>query len=202
MIARETLKSGTVVVRCRDELAAQSKWLLATLRSMEASGSRFRDGETVQVGWSILTLREKDGELVLCEPDFSHDPLRDVREDVTTTLVVLAQMKDVLARTGASPSFPTFREMLVLAKGVLDDRDVYLHRIATTTPGDSGWFIGRPGDAAPQPSDLDAMPIYALVARRPALLRVLALPVDFIAIVEGDAIKGIADGAGHEVWAR
>jgi hypothetical protein len=117
-----------LVARCDDAFAPQAGSLLEAVASFEGEGKGLADGVTVRFGWSLLTLRRRRDEVLVCEPDFDGDPFRDLREDVTCTLAVLAGQAAVVNRLGVEPAEARFDEKVVLARGCLAERRVYLQR--------------------------------------------------------------------------
>jgi hypothetical protein len=104
-MGRHALRVGDVelVARCDDAYARQAGSLLEAVASFRGKGKGLADGVTVQFGWSLLTLRQRGKELVVCEPDFDGDPLTAVREDVTCTLAVLVGQAAVVNRLDVEP---------------------------------------------------------------------------------------------------
>jgi hypothetical protein len=145
--------------------------------SFRGQGKGLADGVTVRFGWSVLTLRQQGGQLVVHEPDFGGDPLRGVREDVTCTLRVLVGPAAVLNRLGVEPTEVRFDDRVVVARDCLEDRRVYLQR-SEPKPGDSGWYVGPLDSPAPEPKpeNFESLYDYELFRQRPALSRVLGLP--------------------------
>jgi hypothetical protein len=202
-MARRTLRIGDVdlVARCDDAFATQAGSLLEAVASFQSQGKRLADGVHVQFGWSLLTLRRRGGDLVVCEPDFDGDPFHEIREDVTCTLRVLMGQVAVVQRLGLVPVEIRFDDKVVLAKGCLAQRRVYLQR-SQPRPGDSGWYVGPVDGPAPEqkPENYEAIHVFELLHRRAALLRVLALPARYLVIFDGDEVQGIADPNNNEVW--
>jgi hypothetical protein len=70
-------------------------WFRQTLEGWVAGGERFRDGETVQLGWGLLKVKANgDGTHSLLEPDFGTLPIEWI-DVVTDSLVNLRKQKDV-----------------------------------------------------------------------------------------------------------
>jgi hypothetical protein len=192
--------ASTLVANCSLALHRQADWLLAALKNLADLGNPLADRTRIQVGWSVLTLRQNGSELAVCEPDFAGNPLANVVEDVTRTLLVLAQQRDVLRRLGQPGQFAMFQDKVVLAAGCLERPQVYLERSKTISRTDSGWYIGPVEDAGPV--KYEARYVFQLLDLRPALLQVMALPPGFVAVFEGDAITAVLNEAGEDVWAR
>src|SRR5947207_426983 len=70
-------------------------WLVNTLDKWIAGGERFKDGETIQIGWGLLKVRSNsDRTTSLLEPDYQAMPIEWV-DTVTQTLVDLRRQKGV-----------------------------------------------------------------------------------------------------------
>lgn len=189
-----------VILRCHPALERQADWLLRVFQELADEGKGLWAGERVQVGWSFLTLRQESSQWIVCEPDFSRDPFREIRDDVTCTLTVQAQQNDVLRRVGVElvEGCPTFQDRILIGEGCLDIAKIYLERVEAA--GDhSGWYVGPvDGDVESRSNHL----IYELVSRRFELLQVLALPIGYLAVFEGKSIKAILNPAQEDVWTR
>jgi hypothetical protein len=202
-MAMQTLRVRDVelVVRCDDRLAVQARSVLELLAGLHGRGKGLADGVTVQVGWSVLTLRRRKEGLQVCEPDFDGDPFRNLRDDMTCTLAVLSGMTAVLHRVGVEGVPARFDEKVVLAKGCLGGRRVHLQR-SEPEPGDSGWYVGpADGPASEQGADsYEAMYLFQLLRTRPALLQLLALPPGYLAVLDGNDIEAVVDPDNNDVW--
>ena len=189
----------TLAVNAGDALAPEAEWLLETIRGVYERGGELKDGTTVEVGWTVLTLKERDGALVVCEPDYAHDPFAGLKEDVSLTLLLLGQQNDVLKRVGAEMVPARFDEKVVVAEGVLAARKIYLHRQPKTSDDDSGWYVGYfdgpEGDPAYQ-----SLYVFEVLKERRDLGRVLGLPFGYVVVFDGDQIIGIQNDREQEVW--
>jgi hypothetical protein len=202
-MGKHTRRVGDVdlVARCDDAFAAQAGSLLEAVASFQGQGKRLADGVRVQFGWSLLTLRRRGSDLVVCEPDFDGDPFHEIREDVTCTLRIRMGQVAVVRRLGLVPVDIRFDDKVVLAKGCLAGRRVYLQR-SEPRPGDSGWYVGPVDGPAPEhkPESYEAIHVFELLRRRAGLLQVLALPAGYLVVFDGDEVEGIADPNNNEVW--
>jgi hypothetical protein len=148
----------------------------------------------------LLTLKYRDSEILLCEPDFAGNPFSDVVEDVTRTLWVQTQQVDVLRKLGLEGTPARFQDTVVIAKGCLDEQDIFLQRQDTTEPGDSGWFIGRVKDTQEKAGDYEGVFVYQLLFARPSVMQMMALPPGYIVVFEWDRIGSILDPQDRPVW--
>src|SRR5437016_1403971 len=126
-----------LVATCDDTFARQAESLLAAVASFHGKGKGLADGVTVQFGFSVLALRRRGNELLVCEPDYGGDPFTQTRDDVTCTLAVLTAQAAVVNRLGVEPVDVRFDDLVVAARGCLAERRVYLQR-SEPKPGDSG----------------------------------------------------------------
>ena len=110
MIVKRLIGSAVVGIEAERDLRSQSEFLLDLVAASLAEGLKLEDGVRVEVGWSVLTLRQaRDGEFVLYEPNFDGDPFTQLRSDLTTTLTVIAAQNDFL---GASKSWVNQRDSI------------------------------------------------------------------------------------------
>lgn len=184
-MVRHALRVGEVnlVAHCDEAFAVQAGSMLEAIASLQGQGKGLDDGVHVQFGWSLLTLRRRGDELLVCEPDFDGDPFHGVREDVTCTLRILMGQVAVVRRLGLRPVEIRFEDKVVLAKGCLAGRRVYLQR-SQPRPGDSGWYVGPVDGPAPEqrPESFEAIHVFELLRRRASLLQVLALPAGYLVV--------------------
>src|SRR5438270_5401230 len=99
-MGRHRRRAGDVelVVRCDDAYARQAESLLDVVARFRGEGKGLADGVTVQFGFSLLTLKRRGDQLLVCEPDYGGDPFHAIREDVTCTLAVLLGQAAVINR--------------------------------------------------------------------------------------------------------
>jgi hypothetical protein len=184
-----------VVLRCSPDLEAQARHILQTLT---LPGVQLRDGLEINIGWSVL-FAHRDGEkanrLVLHEPDFTRDPLRDHRPDVSFTLALHSMQLGLVRQAGAKFVPCSYRQRLAVApRGCLGEERVTLFRTANARfDNDSGWlvFTDAVSKAVPTETDHEILYTYELLKRRPALLQVLCLPPEYMARFKGDILDGV-----------
>ncbi len=79
---------------------------------------------------------------------------------------------------------------IVLSKGVLKAKRIYLERIQTDSPKDTGWFIGF-AEKEKNKGNYEAIWVGDLIKLRSKLLSILQLPAGYMVIVDGDKIDYI-----------
>jgi hypothetical protein len=191
-------RGAKLVAESSDALGQQARWLLSTVAEL-AGRKPLQDGSTIDVGWAVLSIVERNSEFVLCEPDFPGDPFRSQHPDVTVTLMVLSQQKDVLARVGVEGVPTRWSDKIVLAKGCLSAKRLYLERKVEVVAGDSGWYVGLVDEEKPA-AEYEARYAYQLLTERPELAQALALPHGYMVVFSGSAIEAVLDPANQDVW--
>ena len=194
------LGERTLVCQCSEALATQANAMLETLEGLHRRGPALHHGSTIQFGWSLLTLVEQDGDLLVCEPDFDGDPVDGTSPAVDRTLRVQARQAQVCRHAQAVGPTVRFDHTFVARRGFSDARTLYVDR---TEPFDefSGWFVG------PTPhtqlgldeESLEVVFVHQLLALRAEVLDVLQLPVGYHVVIEDSRIAAIVDAGGVAV---
>ena len=115
------LDHRALALQCDSDLEPQAHWLLQTLAQFDHHGKGLVDGVTVQVGWSLLSINQHHQLLAVHEPDYGTNPFANTVADVSRTLRVLTQQRDMLVHTNTTKqgAIPRFDEKIVLRKGCL-----------------------------------------------------------------------------------
>jgi hypothetical protein len=124
-------------------LPSSVQWLLEWIESEVAGGRRFLPEQTIQVGWSLLEVRQRtDGTLGLFEPDFQSMPMRFV-DGVSNTLLHLLLQKSVIESLDLEGeiAIPSSCDSAIICTEFGSTEGFVMSRV-TPKPTDSGWFIG------------------------------------------------------------
>lgn len=200
----KTIIGRRLTLECHQALKAQAEWLLNLVDDIvrENGVEVFKDGYKIEVGWSVLTIgKRSNGEFAVLEPDFSNDPFRHVRDELTCTLSVQAEQNDFSMEVGMAPVVTSFQDKVVYSKSCLDERSIYLER-TTPRPDDSGWFIGptRQQGEPDDPSKFLACYAYELLELRPEVMKVLQLPPGYLVVFDGSEVKAILTADNKKVF--
>ncbi len=173
-----------ISVQCEDTsaLSPSLHWFLGWIENEVAAGRRFCPEQTVQVGWSVLEVRQRtDGTLALFEPDFQSLPVRFV-DSVSNTLLHLFLQKSVAESLGLGRelAIPSLRDSAIACAKFGSTKGFIMSRL---TPGtaDSGWFFGCDNKAHDHqaPRTLGRLSLYEAVIRHDnRTIPFLALPPD------------------------
>jgi tetratricopeptide (TPR) repeat protein len=149
-----------------------------------------KDGTRIQYGWTVITLRARGSELVLCEPDFARDPQLHVREDVSFTAMSTVQWIASQALVRDLPDGPqtTYLDLVRATPGALASPNVTLARTA------DDWELRAAGDDA---EASDELPLYHFARERPHLLKAIWLPAGWTAVFEDHRLTSVLDERGR-----
>ncbi len=199
----KSLSSIPVRVHFDDGLEVEAAALLDLLARQHADGLVLAPGLRLRVGWTFLVLQETDGELVVCEPDYTGNPFQQLRSDVSTFLRVTASHQWLAAMLGVTPTEASFQDKIIYAAGVFDAKRLYAERLPPNAEkNDSGWFYGyRDDDGDNSPQNLRAAGLYELLLRKPILMQTTVLPAGCLVILEDDRIQDIV-GADNQSLPR
>ena len=193
-----------LVVRCDARLATQAEWLLRTLgKVLEATP--FKEGMTIQVGWTRFSLRTQTGRVVVCEPSFHGNPFAASSLDVTVSLAILSAHDDMIQLLGVEPEPASFHHSVLIVRGCLSEARLFMVR-RTAAEGDaSGWCVGVAGAEAafggePDPGEVEWIRSTELLRVRRPLVIPLFLPAGYVVKWDGDAVTSIANAAHQELW--
>jgi len=189
-----------ITLVCEDApfLASGFQWLLGWIESEVASGKRFLPDQNVQVGWSLLNVRQReDGTLGFFEPDFKSMPVVFV-DNVSNTLLHLLLQKSVNESLGLE------NELVLLPlshTGIICTRfrkrgDMVLTR-QLPKQNDSGWFFGCfSSDHDHQAVEsLQRMSLYeAAVALDDRIIPYLALPAGIQVLINSSGPRFLRNG--------
>ncbi len=120
--------------------------LIAWLESEVAAGKRFLPDQTVEMGWSVLKVCEREnGTLALFEPDFKSMPIH-FADSISKTLLHLFLQKSVAQSLGLEdkPNLPSLRQSAIVCTEFGTSKKIFLSRVASEG-NDSGWFFGCDG---------------------------------------------------------
>jgi hypothetical protein len=169
-------------------------FLLRTLEEWVQAGERFGDGETVQLGWCLLTVRvNEDNTLSLLEPDFRRMPILWV-DSVTSTLRHLRAQKDVCESffDPTAVCFPTLTQSCIVCTHLPEAQQLVMERHEPVA-ADSGWFLGCHGNTHDHNDarNLSRVSLYEAALQNPETIPYLALPPAVLLHVTADGLRGI-----------
>lgn len=204
--------STVVVLRCAETFAFVAEALLEVI----ATAGSPRAGAVFTWGAAPVFLeQEAPGRLRVCEPDLRlAEPLSRPEPDVTNALVLSAFLASIHRAVGVQAVSFGLLDNLLVYRGTLNMAKVFLYRKDAARPvddrySDSGWqllasdpegWVRLPRSDRVDLSNYRRVPIFEIYYRRPALVAALGLPVDYVALADGNRLLQINDGNDRPVW--
>lgn len=160
-----------------------------------ASGSVYKVGETVQIGWMITKLYEEDGHLCVCEPHFVDMPIQWVNSVTKTTQHLLVQ-QFTAESVGLSELLdpPSMLDLALVCKRIGEDKSAFFVERVTEDvdfPTQTGWFVEcRLEDCClVKKGQYYIASLYELATKNPAVIKFLALPRGISVEVSGNQVE-------------
>jgi len=186
-------------VKCDKSVELQADWLLGLLEEIEKQNGYLKNGCKIQIGWTIITIKECNNEVTVLAPDYDTDPFVNMSDDLTISLLIQLSQNYCLNRLQLEGEAALFRDKIVVAKGSILSKSVYLERSKEVVAGDSGWYLGFVEESE-QPQELEAYYVYQLLKLRPSLLQALALPRGYLVVFNGDEIEAVLNEEDVDIW--
>lgn len=201
---RLELENYAITAKFQPEYASEADHLIKTVAASIGINAS-AEGMKVKVGWSILTVRQRVQELFLYEPDFSSDPHKETREDLSTTLRVnAAQAKLSRMVPGVRLIGCTCFDTIQVPENVFRNRKLFMRRIKAPIHSETGLYIATtdPLEAikAKEPERTTNWETCQLVKERFAVLQALGLPAENIAEFDGNELTCIYGLKNKVVW--
>jgi hypothetical protein len=178
----------TLVVTKRLPVPELERLLLDYFEDGVAGGTRFRAGQTVQLGWATLRLALRaDGTLGVEEADM--DNPSGWSESVDRALMATWLQKEVARSVGLDEQleFPHHEQVVTICGRVLASNSWVLTRAAQPDPTHSGWMFGCVGGDHDHNAS-DAFGVAQLIAvawKLPFVTQFIALPAGTTVLVQG-----------------
>ncbi|MBC6972206.1 hypothetical protein H9I32_07190 [Bacillus sp. Xin] len=180
----------TFIAQAEKIFAMQVEGLFHFLTEVE--NDRLIDGFSIQVGWSIYFLDEKEEGYHIIVHDYTKNPFQDMTDDLTISLWILLNQVSFVKALTIKGELLRFCDKIVVAKNVLELDHIYLERKKDCEDGDSGWYIGPVHDEH-DTEEYEAFYAYEFLKLRPSLLQVLTLPSGYLVIFEKDVVQAVVD---------
>ena len=171
-------------------LAAYAPVLFRALETIP--GEKIRDGYKLELGFTLFTCTATDNGYQIVAPDYLNAPFLHTTDDLTIALWVLLEQTKLLRTYGISGTATRFDDEIVVAKNALEHPVLSLQRFSDLGKGASGWCVEAQeetpeGSFGTVPAEgYEAIYAYQLLQKRPSLIKVLALPYEYLVILDGD----------------
>jgi hypothetical protein len=189
------IRSKTFVVNAEENLEQQVNLLFEMLSNIEEQ--RLISGFSLQIGWSVYYLREEnENEFLVTTPDYLDNPFEKVTTDLTLSLWVQLEQTHLLRMFQLEGMTTKFSDKIILERDVLDCDKFYLQRTGGVEKGDSGWYVGTVDGES---NDIYAIYAYELFKTNPQIIKLLALPNDYMVIFVKGEVKSIVNADNKNI---
>lgn len=160
----------------------------------EARTTPIADGQTLQLGWTLLECRVVESRLLLLAPDLRSLPLA-LQPDLSQAVWTIFEHQQVPASfallPGEAPIIPTQRQAAVVGPRYAELPCV-MERSTPQADDDSGWTFNslRPEVDNNDPAGLGRLSLYEAALANPAFLRWLSLPPGFAVVFDPASAPG------------
>lgn len=164
---------------------------------------KLKNGFKLQIGFSVFILVETAEGYQIVTPDYTNNPFLETTEDLTLALWIQSEQTDLLRLYHLTGETVRFDDKIVVAENVLQKEQISLQRF--TDLGESGWCAGeiKKGEDGKYfnvtANAYESYYIYQLLKIRPALIKALVLPYEYIVVFEGDNIIEILNGQNESI---
>jgi len=102
-----------------------------------------------------------------------------------------------IVQLGQPPAPVGSDDRIVVGRGALKSRRIYLERLGESAGGHSGWYIGSVDNAAV--AGYEAMKAAEAVSIRPELVPLFVLPPGWLVVLDGAALEAVMDPGDRRV---
>jgi hypothetical protein len=182
---RDRYQHPNMVVSIDAELEFAAANIQSFFEDQIRNGTKFRAGETVQLGWMIVMLKaDSEGNLEVWEPRFGTVPIIWER-GVNKTYRQLIVQKTICEKADVEPIFPSLMQSGVVSLDFASARSFRMYR-AEAEGNDSGWMFTGEGIVG-EGGELKSL--FEIASSRPEVIPFLALPAGATVVRTGEKIQ-------------
>ncbi|MFO7566649.1 MAG: hypothetical protein R6X02_28660 [Enhygromyxa sp.] len=182
----------TIYVYADPALAPEVARLFALFEDLQAEQVPIDRTTRLPIGWTTLSFAAEGARLFVEEPDYANQPETRTRRDVSVSLRTLARQRAVLEHAGVAGQPIDFDQHVLAFRGALEAQEVFLLRVESPGGRMTGWRLS-PNEEVPEDAEVDSLPVYEILAARPALLDAMLLPVGYMAFYSGDTLTTVVN---------
>ena len=153
-------------------------WFCRWIENYIAGGAEISDGQTLQIGYSLVRCTVKLNILRLESPEFGSMPIR-WDANMAPVFQILGWHKYIPESFSFAPDIPTLGQTAIVGKN-FDQFPMFGNRLDSTNPNDSGWFFGSTLDNVNNndPDQLSTVSLYEAMLSIPQMVPYLSMPTD------------------------
>lgn len=191
----------TIHVFADPALAPEVARLFALFEDLRAEQVPLDRTTRLPIGWTTLSFAVEGPRLIVEEPDYANQPETHTRRDISVSLATLARQRAVLEHAGVAGQPIDFDQHVLAFRGAIETDEVFLLRVESPGGRLTGWRLS-PTEDIPEGGEIDSLPVYTILALRPALLDAMLLPAGYMAFFSGDTLTTIVNEHDEVVWAQ
>lgn len=176
---RQRFDHPNIVAATSPELGLGFEWILSYFENEIAGGVIFKDKQLVQIGWTLVTLRQNSrGELEVWEPSFDSVPINWTR-GASTTIRHLMLQRETCTQLGVDPEFPALNQSGVVSADFFGSNAFRMEREQCDVSTDSGWLF-----KGTEPMGGKHCSLFEIAVARSEVIAFLALPAGASVVYE------------------
>jgi len=165
------------------------RWVVSYLENQIRNGTRFLPGQTVEIGWMLLLLQQREFGLELMEPNFKVMPISWCC-GLNRTIKHIYVQRAVCTLFECQPHFPSIRHAAITSPGFYTSLNYSMFR-GEPVDSNSGWVLS---DNDYLEDEGDYCSLYEIALRRLEVVPFLSLPSSSLVLVTPDYIEVTANG--------
>lgn len=186
---------------CSDTMKDTAEFFSSVLQHEDLMCDVIRSNRAIQIGWGFYKVLQAGSEYQIVARDLLGDPFQAMTADLSLSLEIFAQQRNVLRVTKATPKETSFQDTLIVQRAAVKAPRVYLERDEPEASGDSGWYMGAVDvKTSSDPSEYARIYTYQLLKFRKEALSVMQLPVGSICVIENGKLIEVADKNNNKIF--
>ena len=151
-------------------------WFGRWLENYISGGAEIQDGQTLQVGYTIVRCSVDSRMLHLESPTFDSMPIA-WNANMGPALQIIGWHKFIPESFSLTPDMPTLRQTAIVGQH-FNEYPMFGSRLEATNANDSGWFFGSMLDTVDNndPDQLSTMSLYEAMLSVPQMVPYLSMP--------------------------
>ena len=151
-------------------------WFCNWLENYITGGAEIQDGQTLQIGYTLVKCNVDSKTLRLESPTFQSIPI-EWSANMGPAFQILGWHKYIPESFSFVPDIPTLSQTAIVGQK-FNEYPMFGNRLEPTNPTDSGWFFGSMLDSVDNndPDQLTHMSLYEAMLKIPHSLPYLSMP--------------------------
>ena len=186
-----------------ESIISQSQVLFQAIKTIPIE--KIKDGFKLEIGFSVFIFSAVNDGYKIVVPDYLNSPFLSTTDDLTFDLWILLEQTELLKMYVIEGVSTRFDDEIVIAKNALENPIISLQRYSDLGKEASGWCIEaieEKSDGTFQTvttKDYESIYAYQLLQKRLSLIKVLALPYEYIVVFDGDEIIEILNEKNESI---